>query len=157
MTPTAPPKLLIALVVGLLTVACGEPEHEHETHEYDDEGQICFGESSFPEMSDAQAPEEGEAIELTVIFNSCLSSSCSEFHETSCAIERDGTTITVNSQGSYTDTTPPDGACTADCGSLSATCQGPELEAGTYTIEHGDETWEFDVPPGDDDPACFGE
>ena len=150
-----PLRKLLTTTTALLTLTilgCGPFALGGDTtYEYEDEGRICFGDD--PWMGDGSVLHPGETLRLTVVFNDCLSSSCTDFHDTACSIDIDDKTITVTSEGSYTDTTQTSRACTDDCNVSSASCEGPELQEGSYTLHHGDDTYEFVVPPDDEDTA----
>lgn len=143
---------LFSLLLAGLLVACGPITNE--TFEYEDEGDLCFSSDPWG-GGDRTTLKADEPFELTVVFNSCLSSGCTDFHETSCSIDRSGETLTIASQGSYTDTSGGMSACTDDCAASSATCEGPALEEGTYTFVHGDDTYEVEVPGSEEEPGCL--
>ncbi len=78
-----------------------------------------------------------QAVDIRVTTTGCLSSSCDVDRKASCSTEVSGSEIVVTSNVSWRETS---GACTDDCGTLSATCTTAPLPAGVYTIRHGDQT-----------------
>ncbi|MCA9492829.1 MAG: hypothetical protein KC621_23005 [Myxococcales bacterium] len=88
------------------------------------------------------------ASEIEVTLDDCYSSSVTDTHASSEATV-DGTVISVVSEGGYTETS---GDQNSDCNRLAARCPGPELTAGTWTLEYGGTSVTFDVPG--DGPAC---
>lgn len=125
--------------------------------EYEDEGRVCTSGDHPHTNPDRSHIEAGEPFDLAVVFNDCRSSSCTEFHDMACEVELAGDTLVVTSEGSYTDYETPGRICTDDCAVASATCAVPGLDEGSYTLQHGDEVYTFDVPGDEDEPACLEE
>lgn len=75
---------------------------------------------------------------VTVDFGLCMSSSCDELDSASCSVEQTGSDLKVSSKATVTSTGGPNTVCTTDCRTISATCTGPTLAAGTYTLVYGD-------------------
>ena len=146
-------RLVCPFALGLmLVVGCGGPEGE--TRHLEDEGEICFGDEYAP-GEDRSHLEADEPLVLTVLFSDCVGG-CDEAHEGSCSIEESGNTVTVTSQGSYTEQgPPPGGTCTMDCRFYTTTCEGPVLGEGTYELEHGDDIYEFTVPGDGEESRCL--
>lgn len=88
---------------------------------------------------------------LHVVLDSCHSSSVSNESAT-CAVAIDGSTLEVTSEGGYD---PPRGAQNDDCNMLVATCAGPELVEGDYTLTYGGDTLTFTVPATE--TPCLGD
>lgn len=83
----------------------------------------------------------------------CVHESCDQRPSLQCQVERQGDTLVVRSRywGEH-----KDGAtCTQDCKSVTASCTTPELEAGTYTVKHGEATFTLEIPGVLREP-CFG-
>jgi len=102
-----------------------------------DRGDVCL-----------EAPVAGEAATVTVVPDLCLNN-CTRSLEGSCEATLDGTTITVTSAFDWEVKTR--GSCNLICGFPGpAECGdvGP-LAEGTYTVVHGEETFDIDVPTGD--------
>jgi hypothetical protein len=83
----------------------------------------------------------------------CVHESCDQRPSLQCSVERTDDTLVVRSRywGEHKDGS----RCTTDCRSITASCQTPPLEAGTYTIRHGVEAFTFKVPSTLSAP-CFG-
>lgn len=71
--------------------------------------------------------------EVLVVLSECYSSSMRN-PEAACTATSQGTTVTVTSEGGFG---IPPGGINDDCNVLEATCPGPDLTAGTWTLEYG--------------------
>ena len=74
----------------------------------------------------------------------CVHEKCDQRPSLQCQVAREGNTLVVHSRywGEH-----KDGArCTTGCKSITASCETPVLEAGTYTLQHGTESFTFEVP-----------
>ena len=100
--------------VALLAAGCGGKDVVVQN-----EGRLCV----FPASSVGQngftgvdgTPQQyvaGEALQLSVVFNVCLSSTCSTERQASCMVAQSGNTFAVTARGSYHEDTT--GACSAD-------------------------------------------
>jgi hypothetical protein len=126
MTSAFPRWLL--LVPGLYTaLACSDGDERRivrTTHE--SEGGLCLRSSS------------DEALAVTVVFPTCLSS-CTRELSTSCEVTRSGDQLVISSKAE-TETTGDD-ACTANCGSLVARCTAPAaVPPGPYAVSYGEDS-----------------
>lgn len=141
----------VLLLAGALS-ACILPKTEETT--FDDEGEACLVRADsqpYEDVSVTLTPDDN--LSIMVFFPvGCLSSSCSDIERAECEASVDGTTIEVTSSGLLVRDTAPR-ACTDDCGIMTATCSLPDLQEGTYTIVHGDETKEVELPG---EPECSG-
>lgn len=157
---------LIALFAFLCALGCGlseeggqgsDPDAEPvEPSYFENEGTVCLMDEPHGPQNDRSHVDAGEPFEITVLFADCLSG-CAEVRDTSCEIEVDGDEIALTSEGSYVDRTSEEGGCPDVCVVASATCDVPGLDEGSYTLEHGDMTYAFDVPGDEDEPACLEE
>lgn len=147
------PVLLTLLVPAL---GCGE------TVERTDVGLACvvpgFAEQMVPAPASVQPLPEvvyGESpVYVEVVFDTCTR--CENYRDARCEATLDGTTIVVESTlvegpGSTPFCNPND-----VCGILLGYCELPQLEAGTYTLQYGDDETTFDVP-STSELACAGE
>jgi hypothetical protein len=83
------------------------------------------------------------SVKVVVTFPTCLSSSCDRVTMSACQIvEKDGT-IRV---GSRAQVQHEGGACTDDCGSLTALCESAPIAGGTYTVTYGSNTATITLP-----------
>lgn len=98
--------------------------------------------------------DEGRACvdDLAVVITSPCVSACAENVSAGCDVDARGGEITVRSHFAYDE---PAGACIALCGSLKARCALPRLAPGRYTLRHGDDTRQLEVPGAGD--QCLGE
>ena len=85
-----------------------------------------------------------EAVELSVVFPICLSSSCSTDRQTSCTLARSGNTFAVTAKGSFHEA--GSGACTTDCAVLNPSCTTPVLSEGTFTFQYAGGSIDIVVP-----------
>jgi hypothetical protein len=120
---------IVALVAG-----CGLLETWTPV-EIIDEGTVCI-EGAADAMATVQVFVPGE----------CLSSSCDRNRVMACTATLDGSTITVSSEFTWETASGPNVACTDDCGMLITECTVGPLPAGAYTVVHGDETSNVDIP-----------
>jgi hypothetical protein len=114
------------------TVTWGEVSHV-------DDGTVCFGTVDIDTVST-----------LTVTASDCLSSSCTDNVEGSCAATVDGTDITLTSDLRWDEVTGGSVACTDDCGTAVTRCELEALPEGTYTVSFGSQTLTLDVPQAED-------
>lgn len=114
---------------------------------YENEGDVCL------------TTGDDTTLKVTVYFPTCLSSSCDRALSTSCNMTLDGNTIRLESRGRAEFR---GGTCTADCGTLAATCSLPDLPAGEYELVYGKEsttlTWPDDsgTQAFDSDDSSWG-
>jgi hypothetical protein len=100
-----------------------------------------------------QKLKAGHSVVLGAFSPWCVHESCDQRPSMQCQVTREGTTMVVHSRfwGEH-----KDGArCTKDCKSMTASCETPALEAGTYSVQHGSESFAFEVPGTLREP-CFG-
>ena len=102
-----------------------------ELVEYADEGLVCLA-------------EDGDAVVASVQFEDCLGCGARDV-VTSCSLELDGDTLILVSDGSYV-YEEPDGDCTMSCRPFVAECASPPIAAGSFTVQHGDQTFTIEVP-----------
>jgi hypothetical protein len=83
----------------------------------------------------------------------CVNEHCDQKPSLQCSVVREGDTLIVHSRfwGEHKDGS----VCTQECKSITASCTTPELEAGTYTIKHGEDSFTFELPTVLTNP-CFG-
>lgn len=110
----------IPLLVSLALGACADDVEEHI-----DTGRACL------------LGDPGQAHEVTIDFDLCLSSSCEEVVESSCTATLDGSTVTIEAEVTVRSKTR--GSCTLDCNSPVVTCQTPPLAEGMYTLVYGED------------------
>ena len=104
-------------LLALLLTACADPI---TTSTLDDVGAACV-----------------DGTSITVTFPGCLSSSCDTLTEASCEATLDGTTIRVTG---HAEITSQGNECTADCGTISATCDLPDgADPDTMTLDYAGE------------------
>jgi hypothetical protein len=142
--------LLFACLVGCVTHV-----------EFEDQGEVCLfsravaGDSLqdqfWPWRNDSTAFHSGDVVLVRVVFDDCISA-CSQEREASCTVTRDGTEITLHSRGHYEKDTGP-GSCTSNCKTLVADCTIGPLPDGSYTVRHGEQTYQLGIPSSDV-PIC---
>jgi len=82
----------------------------------------------------------------------CVSDACDERPTLECSVDREGSTLTVHTR--YIVDHKDGTTCTDQCKTVTAGCETPELESGTYQIIHGEKTFKLRVPSVLRDP-CF--
>ncbi|MDB4972371.1 MAG: hypothetical protein JWN48_712 [Myxococcaceae bacterium] len=125
-------------------VAC-DSDVAHRQH---DDGQVCLSNAALPAGARGLGPQvfaAGAPAFVSVVADTCLSSSCDHDRQATCTATLQGSELVVTSAFEWT-SKGGDHACTADCGSLTASCQTPPLPAGHYTVRQGDVSTTFDVP-----------
>jgi hypothetical protein len=84
----------------------------------------------------------------------CVNEACDDLPSLECAVKREGNTLVVSSR--YWGTRKYGATCKdVVCRQVTAGCQTPPLEAGVYTVQHGERSFEFRVPGVLRSP-CFG-
>lgn len=94
--------------LALLTIACEDPI---TVDTLTDVGTVCV-----------------EGDEVTVDFNTCLSSSCDTLTSAECTATLAGDTVTVTAEAVITS---QGNECTADCGLVTVSCALPDLAGVT--------------------------
>ena len=123
--------LSVALCLPLLS-SCGDTSELFEHTEL----------QSFCASSGNGTDGEVTALTVTVEFDLCLSSSCDTLMESSCEFTRDGDELTLTGLALVESQTK--GACTSDCGRVSAQCT-QELDNGTYLLRAGEAMLEYEL------------
>lgn len=108
-------------------------EDEWVPREHIDDGQVCWSGAA-------------GSLELTVVVQDCMSSSCSRGFQGACAASVDGSTIMLTSDISWEDNVGENIPCTDDCGIPMATCTLEGVADGTYTIAFGAQSLTIDLP-----------
>jgi hypothetical protein len=122
---------LLGSVVAILACSDSDPK-ERERSVYEDEGAVCV-----------RSVADGK-LTVTVVFPTCLSSSCDRALGTSCTVALSGSELVVTSRGETESTGARE--CTADCGSLVARCDVTGVPPGSYTLVHGTSSEPITVP-----------
>lgn len=93
---------------------------------------------------------EGSTLEVSVVVNTCLSSTCDTLVSSECGFaDVDGVlqleaSATIESKGN---------SCSADCGAVRATCTIPVEEGESYVLR-GDDGDEVEIEAGASEGAC---
>jgi hypothetical protein len=135
--------------IAFLTIA-GCSSHDVEAS---DEGRVCLF-ATDPSQSDVGGPQsypENASLFVEVTLDACLSA-CIQNEIASCDVRRDGDRLIVHSDFAY-DKPSPDQACVAVCHALEAVCESPALEAGTYQVTHGGDSYPLVVPSSGAEPC----
>jgi len=111
-----------------ILLGCSDTERSVLT----DEGSVCLNSTASGGLS------------VRVQFPQCLSSSCDRSISASCTINRSGASLTIHSESVVERQTKGD--CTTDCRTVSATCALESLEAGEYTVVHGENEGSVQLP-----------
>ncbi len=122
---------------------------------FENEGRLCLF-AAEPNPFVTQTPQDfvaGNSVELLVVMESCVSSSCTSDIAATCEASMTGSQITVTSAGSYSEDTGL-GGCTDDCRAVSATCSTGPLQPGSYTVVHGEDELVLEVPASVESAPC---
>lgn len=153
--------IVLGICLAVTQLGCGQPSPPPDgggedagpkttTKNVHNDGRVCpFNEGGSP----SDGLEVGE-ISVRVFVDECLSSSCDELTSKNCSASLEGETVTVTSSAAI-ESQSGSGPCTSDCGGIEVDCSLGELEAGDYTLEHGEESFTFTVPS--DEAQCVGE
>ena len=94
----------------------------------------------------------GEPATFGVYGPGCVQETCDQLPTLQCWVEREGNTLKVFSR--YSAYHKDGSECSEGCREITAGCPTPPLEAGKYTVQHGEKTWELRVP-GAQRVACL--
>jgi hypothetical protein len=83
----------------------------------------------------------------------CVNEKCDDLPSLQCSVKREGDSLLVHTHywGYHKDGT----SCTETCRTVTAGCKTPALEAGVYTVVHGDQSYKLKIPSVLRAP-CFG-
>lgn len=124
--------LVLLPVVACLPVVADD----WQPQEHIDDGAPCFASGD-------------SGVDVVVVLEECLSSSCSRNLVGSCEATVDGNTITLTSTITWEQNVGEGVACTEDCGVPQANCTIEGLADGDYTVEYGGQTLDLTVPVAD--------
>lgn len=114
-----------------------------------DEGMACMeGRASGSFAAD-------QPVTVTVDWNVCLSSSCTDDKMASCTVTVADRTVTIETRASWLDTSAAGQGCTDDCGLLQTSCETPPLAAGVYTFVLDGRSVTITVPSTVPVPPCI--
>lgn len=137
------------------------PKPGWSKHVVDDQGPLCVF-SGFADQELTKFPAEAKKQTLkanaSVVMGSfagwCVSEKCDDLPSLQCSVRREGDTLVVHTH--YWGYRKDGSSCTNEiCRPVSAGCETPPLEAGKYTIQHGDKSYPLKIPSVLRDP-CFG-
>ncbi len=143
----------LALLFLFTLVACNQDRSESH-NETSSELQACVvktGDSFFLPETEYQADAP---LDVVIRYRGCLSGSCSDNYAGNCTVTRDGNTLNVVGEVSWTEQTGFALSCTSDCRAPSGTCQTDPLPAGTYTLVLAEQTTTFVVGSSTSAVAC---
>jgi hypothetical protein len=129
-----------ALAVLVTSSSACDSGDEGKRHDFENEGTVCL-------------TLEGDELEVSVRFPTCLSSSCSRALDTSCHFSTADGVLELTSQGAFETTGASE--CTDDCGALTARCSSAGIAPGEYELRHGDER--ATVTVGEERVCVFGD
>jgi len=147
----------VAVFFGLtLAAACGNDGKDVVVHNV---GNMCVYPASEPNenpfLGDTTPRDyaEGEIANLAVLFELCLSGSCTTNRVATCTAMQEGNVFTIDATASYHDTGAS--TCTTDCALMIARCQTPPLPAGSYTFSFAHFGTNLTIP-STATPPCAG-
>jgi len=95
-----------------------------------------------------QAKKQTLKSDETVVFGAfgpgCVSEDCDDLPTLQCMVDREGDTLIVRANyiGYHKDGTH----CTDNCRPVTAGCETPKLEQGTYSVRYGDSLYTLKIP-----------
>ena len=138
--------LVVISAMTLLANACssedgteGEAGRQTYPQVETNEGRLCFR-------------QNGENLEVRVVRNGCLSSSCSTGRESSCSVETANGNISITSQFAFTLESDRMVPCTTDCVRLTAECRTSTPANGRYDVTFGATSIDLELPLGESTP-----
>lgn len=143
-------RLTILVAAAFLLVACGDEVEEDSSNANDEEmseqdlGAICFNVDSpwEPGSYSADSP-----VSIRVFTAQDMISGCATDIAAECEVSEDGDAIHIESTTTYQESS--DEECDGEA-YLTTTCGDLTLEAKTYDVVHGDQTYEVSIPGNDD-------
>lgn len=115
--------LTIALFLATFGLLFSCSDNDSSIDQHVDEGELCLSQN------------DPAILRVGIATDTCYSSSCSEFLETTCTVEREGMTLRVTSVMRVREW---GGSCTNDCVTQIPTCKLEGVEAGEYRLIHGE-------------------
>jgi hypothetical protein len=110
--------------------------------------------AKFIEQVEKQKLRAGRSIVIAAFAGWCVNEACDDRPSLECQVERQGNTLIVRSR--YWGDRKDGARCeNVPCRPVTAGCESPPLEAGVYTIQHGEKNFEVRVPSVLRSP-CFG-
>lgn len=138
--------LVIVFSAMLWLTACGMEATETD-YTFSNEGELCVHAAEPVDLWNTNVEQSymaDQPLTFTVRFVTCLSSSCSDNYVTECSASVEGNTVTITSNGGYTDLGHD--TCTTDCRQLAATCNlDSGLPEGEYTVVHGEDSMSLTI------------
>jgi hypothetical protein len=98
----------------------------------------------FIEQVRKQSLPAEHAVTFGAYAPTCMNPTCDDYESLQCWVERAGDKLTVHTR--YSDLHKDGTKCTTDCRIVTAGCDSPALQAGTYTVQHGDRTFKLKIP-----------
>jgi hypothetical protein len=143
-------RIVLLTCVGLQLVGCTEEaaDARDEVRLYHTATPTC--------VASLGADDRERAAEVTVLFDACISY-CTDFVESSCAIERQGNTLHIEAFARTRLEWMPERVCPTACRTLQATCRSGPLPAGDYTVVQDQFSRTIALPSeiGAGDACCF--
>lgn len=139
-------RIAATALVGTIACSFASGCQQDKATRWLNEGQVCVT------VVGQGGPGGNEYLAVISVDPGECMSCCNHRVETSCSISREGPTLVVDAQTTYT--REPDGrwgrltstACCDACPILSAECEPEPLAAGTYTVVVGESEFVLEVP-----------
>lgn len=111
-----------------------------------DEGVLCLGAETGGDAGTAVVELRAEQPLAIGVRSSCLSTKCVTDRAAKCSVKREGSTIKVTSELSWTAPTDLGQRCPQECTFVEAACATDPLPPGSYTIELGSQKHALSLP-----------
>jgi hypothetical protein len=140
-------RISLASIAGsvaiLLAVSCGDDSRRIE----ESPPTVLYIANRYDFGTQTAELRAGDRLTVEVWPSDCYSRNCTKVLEASCAF-RDESALIVDATFRVVDRSGDGGHdCTGDCsGAGTATCEGPVLSAGQFTVELGERSLAFEVP-----------
>jgi hypothetical protein len=110
--------------------------------------------ADFVEQAEKQKLRAGSSVVFGAFAGYCVNEACDDRPSLQCWVEREGKTLVVHSR--YWGDRKDGAKCeNVTCRPIIAGCETPPLEAGEYTVRHGDVRFQLRIPSELREP-CFG-
>jgi hypothetical protein len=129
----------------------------------DNQSPLCVF-ADFEEHYNAKSIEQAEkqklpakhSVVMGVFAGWCVNEACDGLPSMQCSVKREGNVLIVRSR--YWGYRKDGSSCEGEgvpCRPVNAGCETPELEAGVYTVQHGERSFELRIPSVLRSPCFF--
>ena len=100
--------------------------------------------AQFVDQVKAQKLAANHSVVFGAFAPHCINEACDDLATLQCSVRREGQKLTVTAR--YWAYHKEGSSCTDQCREVTASCETPELEPGTYSVSYGAETYALQIP-----------